>query len=88
MKLWTINKYLRWTGFRLQIILPIDEFGKIGLKLKWYGWSFIPKRKEENAICNSDVYKIKIIKPEPYKTYYEQRNKTHYKSKQSKSTQT
>lgn len=38
----TINKFLRWTGFRLAVYYwePIDS-GPIALALRWYGWGFL-----------------------------------------------
>lgn len=35
LKLWTINRWLRWTGFRLFIQFGKDEPSRIGLG--WYG---------------------------------------------------
>ena len=37
---WSINRWLRWTGWRLYIgIGGADEPSRIGLT--WYGWSFV-----------------------------------------------
>lgn len=51
-RLWTINRWLRWTGWRLFVGLPdalssdtktgrVAFVGPMTIGLVWYGWSFI-----------------------------------------------
>lgn len=43
--LWSINRWLRWTGFRLYLTEHIYPDGDEGfaIGLGWYGWSFVGK---------------------------------------------
>lgn len=37
-KLWSINRWLRWTGFRIFIVVPSDiEHGEFRVGIAWYG---------------------------------------------------
>jgi hypothetical protein len=49
IKLWTVNRVLRWFGFRLAIQVgpSPDDWSLIGLK--WYGWSFVRRGEGANA---------------------------------------
>lgn len=46
IKLWSINKWVRWFGFRVLVALPSEwrggePYGPISVGLIWYGWGFI-----------------------------------------------
>lgn len=52
VRLWTVNRWLRWTGWRLFVAFPaavsVDHatgqaafVGPLSLGLVWYGWSFV-----------------------------------------------
>ena len=45
VRLWSINRWLRWTGWRLLIDLPVENGvivdGPTTIGLVWYGWSFV-----------------------------------------------
>lgn len=39
VKLWSINKWLRYTGFRLVVEVEKDTDLPISIGVKFYGWS-------------------------------------------------
>jgi hypothetical protein len=41
IRLWSINRVLRWFGFRLAISLPSTPDGWSTIGFVWYGWSFV-----------------------------------------------
>lgn len=36
-ELWSINRWMRWTGFRLFVGLPEDD-GPTTIGVRWWGW--------------------------------------------------
>ena len=52
VKLWSINRLLRYTGFRLFVMVHMDENGKlidsISIGVVFYGWGFIKAREPWN----------------------------------------
>ncbi len=48
IRIWTINRVLRWTGVRLFVELEDDgEYTRIGFR--WWGWRFVTKGEEEQS---------------------------------------
>ncbi len=48
IKLWSINRWLRWTGWRLQVVVDPRAFkddpaaADTVLRLAFYGWADLP----------------------------------------------
>jgi hypothetical protein len=42
LRVWSVNRWLRWTGFRLFVGFqePVDS-GPTWIGLRWYGWGFV-----------------------------------------------
>lgn len=41
IKLWTINRVLRWFGFRVCVNVDPDPEAWTLIGFKWYGWTFV-----------------------------------------------
>lgn len=39
--LWTLNRWIRWTGWRLFVGIPTKGDGPTRIGLTWYGWGFV-----------------------------------------------
>ena len=62
MKLWSINRVLRWTGFRIAVNVPVEKYGNLGLSIVWFGFGFIREARLEDRECLTYRYKYTKLK--------------------------
>lgn len=50
VRLWSINKWLRWTGLRLFIGIPSGPDEPTVVGLVWYGWGFVGHERAKGRL--------------------------------------
>lgn len=62
INMWSINRVLRWTGFRLVVDwAPRTEQGIFTIGFVWYGWGFVNRGED---IYNTPEHMIAGYRPE------------------------